>query len=131
MTTAQMSLIWQIITSIQSSVHLKTFIWVIRKMSQISTEVYKLVISLTTPRVTRINSVLPKWFYQLVDLTLLGRNNHWIGSALGHGLWKLESVQRGEAESRESQALPKGFLTLGRYQDYLEGFILLTDAHLS
>ena len=35
-------------------------------------EVYKLVISLTTPHVMRINSVLLKWFYQLVSLILLG-----------------------------------------------------------
>lgn len=74
MITAQMSVICQIATSIQSSVHLKTFIRVIRKMTPISTEVYKLVISLTTPQVMRINSVLLKWFYQLVALTLLGRN---------------------------------------------------------
>ena len=41
-------------------------------MTHISMEVYKLVISLTTPHVMRINSVLLKWFYQLVSLILLG-----------------------------------------------------------
>lgn len=76
-------------------------------------EVYKLVTSLTTPHVMRIKSALLKWFHQLVSLTLLGRKNHWIGSALGHGLWKLESVQSEEARSeRGSQSPPETFLTL-------------------
>lgn len=142
MTTAQMSLICQIITSTHSSVHLKTFIWAIRKMTQISTELYKLVISLTTPRVMRINSVLLEWFYQLVALTLQDRNSHWIGSALGQGRWELESarwggpcVQSGEAESkRESQLLPESFLTLaiettGRLCPFnLRSFVLTSDS---
>lgn len=59
LTIAQMSLICQMSTSIQS-IHLKTLTWVIRKMIQISTEVYKLVISLATPHVMTINSVLLK-----------------------------------------------------------------------
>lgn len=59
LTIAQMSLICQMSTPIQS-IHLKTLTWVIRKMIQISTEVYKLVISLATPHVMTINSVLLK-----------------------------------------------------------------------
>lgn len=94
MTTAQVSLICQIITSTHSSVHLKTLIWAIRKMTQISTELYKLVTSLTTPRVMRINSVLLEWLYQLVALTVLGRSSHWLEALLA-----IECVRSGEAES--------------------------------
>lgn len=42
-------------------------------MTPVSTEVYKLVISLPTPHVMRINSVL-KWFYLLVARARLGRH---------------------------------------------------------
>lgn len=128
-----MSLICQITTSIQS-VHLKTFIWVIRKMTHISMEVYKLVISLTTPHVMRINSVLLKWFYQLVSLILLGWNKSqgWKSS----WPWAMETwvCKVGRGRVKEVKSTSKG-LTLDR--DYWKALspkvmlIFLEILHLS
>lgn len=79
-------------------------------MSLIFTEVYKLVASLSHEN----DSNLLKWFCQLLNLILLEKERG-IGSALGHRLCKVESLQSGEEGSeRVSQPFPESFLTPGR-----------------
>lgn len=87
--------------------------WAIRNMTQISMEVHKVVVSLRKPYVMRINSVLLRWFYQLVAITSHGRNKSLAWKHSGPQameIWFGAKWER-QSEKKGHQHFPRSFLT--------------------